>query len=123
VARRTTNDASLAARPASQGNVTYFRLRTMGPIFLFFALFWANGNPAGRWVVPSVTSALALTLYAANRKSERPFSSRSALILALTGWCSSGWTYRRPFRGRCHSCWPARGWRRMERGRWSTTCD
>jgi hypothetical protein len=71
--------------PPAKENVTYFRLRTMGPIFLFFALFWVNGNPAGRWVVPSVTSALALTLYATNRKSERPFSWRSALILALAG--------------------------------------
>jgi hypothetical protein len=71
--------------PPAKENVTFFRLRTMGPVFLVFALFWANGHPAGRWVVPSVTSALALTLYFANRKSERPYRWWSALILALTG--------------------------------------
>jgi hypothetical protein len=71
--------------PPAKENRTYFRLRTMGPIVLFFALFWANGHPAGRWVVPSVTPALAVTLYVANRGSERAYRWWSALILALAG--------------------------------------
>ena len=85
--------------PPAKENRTYFRLRTMGPVFLLFALFWVNGHTAGRWVVPSVTSALALILYVANRRSERPFSWWSALILALAGLVFFGVDVPAPLQG------------------------
>ena len=81
----TLTTLHLQPEPPAKENVTFFRLRTVAPILLFFVPFWANGNPMGRWLAPFATSALALTLYAANRKSERPFSWWSALILALAG--------------------------------------
>jgi uncharacterized membrane protein HdeD (DUF308 family) len=44
-----------------------------------------SGSPPARWLVPLVMPALAVTLYAVNRRSERPYPWWSALILALTG--------------------------------------
>jgi hypothetical protein len=81
----TLTTLRLRPDPPAKENVTFFRRRTVTPIVLFFVLFWANGNPTGRWLVPLVTSALAVTLYIVNRRSERPYRWWSALILALTG--------------------------------------
>jgi hypothetical protein len=81
----TLTTLHLRPDPPAKENVTFFRLRTVTPVTLFFVLFCANGNPTGRWLVPLATSALALTLYIANRKSERPFPWWSALFLALAG--------------------------------------
>ena len=80
--RPTLTTLSLRPDPPAKENVTFFQLRTAGLIFWFFI---AIGRPPGRWVVPVVMPALAIALYALNRKSERPYRWWSALILALTG--------------------------------------
>jgi hypothetical protein len=79
---QTLTTFSLRPDPPAKENVTFFQLRTAGLIFWFFI---AVGRPPGRWVVPVAMSALAIALYALNRKSERPYRWWSALILALTG--------------------------------------
>jgi hypothetical protein len=96
----TITTLHLRPDPPAKENVSSFRLRTVTPILLFFVLFWANGNPTGRWLVPLATSALALTLYIVNRRSERPYRWWSALFLALTGlvflWVDVPETLQRP---------------------------
>jgi hypothetical protein len=81
----TLTTLHLRPEPPAKENVSFFRLRTVTPILLFFVPFWANGNPMGRWVVPVVTSGLALTLYIVNRGSERAYRWWPAPILALAG--------------------------------------
>jgi hypothetical protein len=82
---QTLSLLSLRPDPPPKENVTFFQWRTVGPVWLLFFLFMANGNPLGRWVVPVVMPALAVTLYAVNRRSEHPYRWWSALILALAG--------------------------------------
>ena len=63
-------------------------------------LFMTSGSPPARWLVPLVMPALAVTLYAVNRRSERPYPWWSALILALTGlvfvWVDAPVSLQRP---------------------------
>jgi hypothetical protein len=80
----TLTTLSLRPRPPVDRNVTYFNTRTVTVIWWFFFLSF-NRNPLGRWTAPLVMPALAATLYAMNRNSERPYRWWSALILALTG--------------------------------------
>jgi hypothetical protein len=70
--------------PASE-NASSFWPRTVRPLMAFVLLCWVGGSLLGRWLIPLAMPALAVTLYIANRRSERPYSRRSALILALTG--------------------------------------
>jgi hypothetical protein len=75
---------SLKPSPPPDENVTRFQLRTVTVILCWW--FFLDGmNPWKRWCVPLAMPALAVTLYALNRNSERPFRWWSALILALTG--------------------------------------
>jgi hypothetical protein len=76
---------SLRPGPPATENVTFFQWRTVGLIFWVCYPFILNGNPLGRWLVPVVVPALAVTLYVVNRRSEHPYRWWSALILALTG--------------------------------------
>ena len=82
---RTLTTLSLRPDPPAKENVTYFRLRTVGPIWLLFFVFMTYGSPPAGWLVALVMPALAATLYLVNRRSERPYRWWSAFILALTG--------------------------------------
>jgi hypothetical protein len=83
---QTLTTLSLRPDPPAKENVTSFHWGTVGLIFwVFYYLFMFDGNPAGRWLVPVVMPALAVTLYAVNRRSEHPYRWWSALILALAG--------------------------------------
>jgi hypothetical protein len=67
-------------------NVTWFRQRTV--ILLYWLVFYLpalSDNTFGRWLVPCTMPVVAILLYVVGRKSERPYSRWSALILALTG--------------------------------------
>jgi hypothetical protein len=81
----TLTTLSLRPDPPVKENVTFFRLRTVGPIWFLFFLFMTYGSPPARWLMPLAMPALAVTLFAVNRRSERPYPWWSALILALTG--------------------------------------
>jgi hypothetical protein len=83
-ARETLISLSLAPRLPVNENVTYFNTWSVTVIWWFFFLSF-NDEPFGRWAAPVVMPVLAATLYALNRRSERPFRWWSALILALTG--------------------------------------
>lgn len=76
---------SLRPGPPADENVTSFQKRTVMVIWWFLFILAFNQNPQGRWLVPLGMPALAATLYAVNRSSERPYRWWSALILALTG--------------------------------------
>jgi hypothetical protein len=76
---------SLRSAPPFKENLISFRMRTAYPIWLMFFLFLANDSPFGRWLLPLVMPALAITMYIASRKSERPYRWWSAIILAVTG--------------------------------------
>jgi hypothetical protein len=82
---QTLTTLSLRPDPPVTENTTFFQWRTVMLVFWFCYLFILNGNPLGRWAVPVVIPALAVTLYAVNRRSERPYLWWSALILALAG--------------------------------------
>lgn len=82
---QTLTTLSLRPGPPAKENVTSFQWRTVMLVFWFCYPFILNGNPLGRWAVPVLTPALAITLFAVNRRSERPYRWWSALILALAG--------------------------------------
>lgn len=82
---QTLTTLSLRPDPPAKENVTSFQWRTVGLIFWVVYPFMLESNPLGRWVVPVVVPALAVTLYAVNRRSEHPYRWWSALILALSG--------------------------------------
>jgi hypothetical protein len=80
---QTLTVLSLRPDPPAKENVTFFKRRVVG---LIWWVFWvAIGIPAGRWVMPVLMAALAVTLYLVNRRSEHPYRWWSALILGLTG--------------------------------------
>jgi hypothetical protein len=80
---QTLTVLSLRPDPPAKENVTFFKWRVVG---LIWWVFWvAIGIPAGRWVMPVLMAALAVALYAVNRRSEHPYRWWSALILGLTG--------------------------------------
>jgi hypothetical protein len=74
---------SLTPTPPADENVTYFLRRTVMMFWYIFYLSFSSDPP--RWLAPLLMAVLAITLYAANRSSERPFRWWSTLILALTG--------------------------------------
>jgi hypothetical protein len=82
---QTLTTLSLRPDPPAKENVTSFQWRTVMLVFWFCYPFILNGNPLGRWAVPVLMPALAITLFAVNRRSERPYRWWSALILALAG--------------------------------------
>ena len=82
---QTLTTLSLRPDPPAKENVTFFQWRTVMLVFWFCYLFILNGNPLGRWAVPVLVPALAVVLYAVNRRSEHPYRWWSALILALAG--------------------------------------
>ena len=96
----TLTTLSLRPDPPVKENVTFFRLRTVGPIWFLFFLFMTYGSPPARWLMPLAMPALAVTLFAVNRRSERPYPWWSALILALTGlvfvWVDAPVSLQRP---------------------------
>jgi hypothetical protein len=71
--------------PSAEENVTFFWPRTVRPLMGFAALCLFGRDLLGPWLVPLAMPALAVTLYVANRRSERPCPWWSALILALSG--------------------------------------
>ena len=73
---------SLSPGPPVEENATSFNRRTAMPIFFILSLSF-NPKPP-RPLAPLVLLALALALYAANRRLERPYHWGWALILALT---------------------------------------
>jgi hypothetical protein len=75
---------SLRPAPPPDENVTHFNTRTV-TVILWWCFLLSGLNPWRRWYMALAMPALAVTLYALNRKSERPFRWWSALILALTG--------------------------------------
>jgi hypothetical protein len=97
---QTLTTLSLRPDPPARENVTFFQWRTVGLIFWAVYPFMLDGNPLGRWVVPVVVPALAVTLYAVNRRSEHPYRWWSALILALAGlvfvWVDAPASLQRP---------------------------
>ena len=82
---QTLTTLSLRPGPPAKENVTSFQWRTVMLVFWFSYPFMLNGNPLGRWAVPVLMPALAVTLYAVNRRSEHPYRWWSTLILALAG--------------------------------------
>ncbi len=75
---------SLTPGPPPDENVTHFNTRTVYVVFLW--CFLCSGlDPWKRWYTAFAMVTLAATLYLWNRRSERPYSWWSALILALTG--------------------------------------
>jgi hypothetical protein len=82
---QTLTTLSLRPDPPAKENVTSFQWRTVLLVFWFCYPFMLNGNPLGRWAVPVLMPALAVTLYAVNRRSEHPYRWWSTLILALAG--------------------------------------
>ncbi len=75
---------SLGPTPPPDENVTRFQSRTV-MVILWWCFLLSGLNPWKRWYALLAMPALAVTLYALNRKSERPFRWWSALILAFTG--------------------------------------
>jgi len=75
---------SLKPAPPPDENVIHFNSRTVMVVYWWCFLLSAL-NPWQRWYTPLAMPALAVALYAWNRKSERPYRWWSALILALTG--------------------------------------
>ena len=82
---QTLTTLSLQPDPPAKENVTSFQWRTVMLVFWFCYPIILNGNPLGRWAVPVLMPALAVTLYLVNRRSEHPYRWWSALILALAG--------------------------------------
>jgi hypothetical protein len=82
---QTLTTLSLRPDPPAKENVTSFQWRTVMLVFWFCYPIILNGNPLGRWAVPVLMPALAITLFAVNRRSEHPYRWWSALILALAG--------------------------------------
>jgi|HubBroStandDraft_1064217.scaffolds.fasta_scaffold467391_2 hypothetical protein len=75
---------SLAHGPRAEENVTSFDKRTV--MVIFWVLYCSFGPiPPARWLAPLMMLALAVLLYALNRRSERPYRWWSVLMLALTG--------------------------------------
>ena len=75
---------SLSHGPPAEENVTSFDNRTV--MVIFWVLYCSFGPiPPVRWLAPLMMLALAVMLYALNRRSERPYRWWSALVLALTG--------------------------------------
>jgi hypothetical protein len=76
---------SLSLRPTAppDENVTHFTKRTV--MMFWYILYMSFSKDPPRWLAPLLMVALAITLYSANRNSERPFRWWSTLILALTG--------------------------------------
>jgi len=74
---------SLRPGPPPNENVTQFQTRTV--MVVFFWCFFLGQTPWRSWYTLLGMPALAVALYAWNRKSERPFRWWSALTLALTG--------------------------------------
>jgi hypothetical protein len=100
----TMTTLPLRHRPPVRENVTSFHLRTELPI-VFVAFLWSSDwqsgwSEIGRWYAPLATLALAMALYALNRKSEHPYRWWSALILALAGlvflWVDVPGPFRHP---------------------------
>lgn len=75
---------SLRPGPPPDENATHFQTRTVTVVFLWCFLFLGQ-NPWRSWYTLLGMPALAVALYAWNRKSERPYRWWSALILALSG--------------------------------------
>lgn len=75
---------SLRPAPPPDENVTRFQSRTL-MVILWWGFLLSGLNPWKRWYALLAMPTLAVTLYALNRKSERPFRWWSTLILALTG--------------------------------------
>jgi len=75
---------SLRPAPPPDENVTRFQSRTV-MVILWWCFLLSGLNPWKRWYALLAMPALEVTLYALNRRSERPFRWWSALILALTG--------------------------------------
>ena len=82
---RVETMTTLSLLHPARENVTFFRLRTVWPILMVLCLFPPHGSAIGRWFVPCMTPAVAVTLYVVNRESERPYKWWSALILAVAG--------------------------------------
>src|ERR1039457_2210972 len=82
---RPLTTLSLGPDPPAKENVTYFRLRTVGPIWLLFFVFMTYGSPPAGWLVALVMPALAAPLYLVKPRSVRPYRWCSAFILAPTG--------------------------------------
>jgi hypothetical protein len=71
--------------PPVSENRTSFWPRTVNPLLAFAVVCLFGGSLLGHWLVPVLMPALAVTLYVVNRRSERPYSWWSALVLALMG--------------------------------------
>ncbi len=80
---QTLTVLSLRPDPPAKENTTFFKWRVVG--LIWWVIWVAIGIPAGRWVMPVLMAALAVTLYLVNRRSEHPYRWWSALILGLTG--------------------------------------
>ncbi|HMD70604.1 MAG TPA: hypothetical protein VKF41_04640 [Bryobacteraceae bacterium] len=97
---QTITTLSLRPDPPAKENATSFQWRTVMLVFWFCFSFMLESNPLGRWVVPVVVPALAVALYAVNRRSEHPYRWWSALILALAGlvfaWVDAPANLQRP---------------------------
>ena len=86
---QTLTVLSLRPDPPPKENVTFFHWRTVG--LIFWVLLYLEGI-TGDWGMAIIllmgivlTPALAITLFAVNRRSEHPYRWWSALILGLTG--------------------------------------
>jgi|SRR5208283_3326281 len=75
---------SLKPWPKRDENVTHFLTRTT-MVVLWWCFFALNLNPWSRWYTLLAPAALAVALYAWNRRSEHPYRWWSALLLALIG--------------------------------------
>jgi len=76
---------SLEPGPPTDENVTHFNTRTVYGVFYWCLLILVGLNPWRHWYTPLAMLALAILLYAWNRRSERPYRWWPALILAFTG--------------------------------------
>lgn len=81
--KRAANLSLLPQRPADE-NVTTFNRGTVAAVF-WLCYIAASDSVQSTWVVPAKMAILAAVLYFGNRKSERPYSWWSALLLALAG--------------------------------------
>jgi hypothetical protein len=70
---------------SAEENATFFWPRTVRPLEGFAVLCLTGRDLLGHWLVPLAMPALAITLYLANRTSERQYPWWSLLMLALTG--------------------------------------
>jgi hypothetical protein len=77
--------STFSPSPTASENATSFWPGNVRPLLGFSVVCMAGRDLLGHWLVPLAMPALALTLYLVNRSSERPYSWRWALILALTG--------------------------------------